>query len=186
LRRAVVEQCKATPHPPAPSPEIKKTISGEGERRGDEAGQGVTRARGDGCPSHDTRNSDMDNVVKHFRDLLQELLDSPTLTFNESNKIPLKGGVYRILENDNNWSSSVYVGKTGGLKNRLYSDLLMGNQSRHTLKAKLRATEFDSNAEAKKYLKEKCSIQVLVVEDEYERTRLEHFAIAILNPLYND
>jgi len=36
------------------------------------------------------------------------------------------------------------------------------------------------------YLTEHCLVQFLEIEDERERNWLEHYAIAVLRPIYND
>jgi hypothetical protein len=63
----------------------------------------------------------------------------------------------------------------------------MGNRRASTLKRKLINNGGCVNEEAvKKYLCEKCQIQYVIIDDDKERTYLEHFAVAILKPEYND
>ena len=131
----------------------------------------------------------MDSVIAHYKDLLLRLFASPKLAFDENlrRSLPNKGGVYRVFEKGINWDRSRYFGKTGDLQNRVYGDLLMGNLPRHTLKRKLiESGEFADKAAAKEYLKAKCYVQILPIDDENERTLFEHFAIAILKPESND
>ncbi len=132
---------------------------------------------------------EMDSVITHYKDLLQELLTSPKLAFDENlrRSLPNKGGVYRVFEKQCDWDKSRYFGKTGDLQNRVYGDLLMGNLPRHTLKRKLIGSgDFADKAAAKQYLRDKCYVQILPIADENERTLFEHFAIAILKPESND
>ena len=131
----------------------------------------------------------MDTVILLYKNSLTRLLDSPHLQFNENlrRSLPNIGGVYRVFEKGADWQKSIYFGKTGNLQNRVYGDLLMGNLPRHTLKRKLvDLGRFIDKANVKQYLKESCSVQVLAIDNDYERTLFEHFAIAILRPESND
>lgn len=38
----------------------------------------------------------------------------------------------------------------------------------------------------KQYLKDNCSVQVVIMDDKIERIAFEHFAVATLKPRYND
>jgi hypothetical protein len=94
--------------------------------------------------------------------------------------------VYRILEKAAGWQSSVYVGKSGNLRRRIYGNHFMGNRGASILKRKLIRDGLypDENA-VKEYLSDRCLVQSLVVDD-YDRAYFEHFAVAILRPRYND
>jgi len=63
----------------------------------------------------------------------------------------------------------------------------MGDRRASTLKRKLIASGFCQDEEGvKRYLQEKCWVQVVLIPDANERTSFEYFAAAILKPTYND
>lgn len=130
----------------------------------------------------------IESITAGYQELLRELLGRRPVPFdgNLRNALPTRGGVYRILETGAGWQSSVYVGKSGNLRERTYSNHFMGNRRASTLKRKLILDGLyaDENA-VKEYLKERCSVQFLIVEED-ERAHFEHFAVAILRPRYND
>ncbi len=131
----------------------------------------------------------MNEAIQHYLSRLLTLVSSTQIPFigNLYGTLPTVGGIYRIFEFGADWSSSIYVGETGNLQNRVYHNLLMGNRQVHTLKSKLIATgEFQNEDVVKQYLNDRCLIQICQLADERERSLFEHFAIAILKPKYND
>ncbi len=132
---------------------------------------------------------EMDNIINEYKNLLQTLLLNPQLPFDNAlhRSLPEKGGVYRIFEKDQSWQSSVYVGKTSNLSNRIYTNHLMGNKDASTLKKKLiKSGKFADKNDVKSYLQSKCLVQYVEVSDELYRTFFEHFAVSVLKPKYND
>jgi len=130
----------------------------------------------------------VESTVVRYQEMLRELLGRPPVPFDEDlrSALPTAGGVYRILEKAAGWQSSVYVGKSGNLRRRVYSYHFMGDRRVSTLKRKLIKSGLCANEDAvKEYFSERCSVQFLLV-DEHERGPLEHFAVAILRPRYND
>jgi excinuclease UvrABC nuclease subunit len=131
----------------------------------------------------------MKSTIAQYEGLLQTLLERPAISFDENlhSMLPSQGGVYRIFEKGSDWQSSVYIGKCKNLQNRIYRNHLMGNRRASTLKGKLieHGDCADEN-EVKQYFKDKCLVQFLTVLGDAERTYLEHFAVAILRPRYND
>jgi cell division protein FtsB len=128
-------------------------------------------------------------LFKHIEEYCLFTTQSPSIPFNENlHKIlPIEGGVYRVFEISSDWKESIYVGKTGNLRERIYTDLFMGAPEVHTLKRKLIQNAGFPNKEAvKEYLKNKCRIQYLEIPDESERNLFEHFTISILRPRFND
>lgn len=131
----------------------------------------------------------MESIIAQYKDWLKKLLAETPLPFdgNLRGALPTQGGVYRVFEKGSDWQGSVYVGKTGNLQERIYSNHLMGNRRASTLKRKLiKYGDCADEADVKSYLKSGCLMQFLVVVDETERTFFEHFAIAVLRPRYND
>ena len=80
----------------------------------------------------------IDIIQKHIEKLLI-LISSRHIPFNENlhRNLPTEGGVYRVFKIPSSWKESIYVGKTGNLHDRIYSNLLMGDAQAHTLKHKL-------------------------------------------------
>lgn len=132
------------------------------------------------------------SMIPLMQDYLHQVLSlvsSTQIPFNDNLQatLPTTGGVYRVFELASDWSSSIYLGKTGNLRNRIYHDLLMGNRQAHTLKSKLiLAEQFPDRASVEHYLQEECSVQFHLVPDETQRSLFEHFAIALLKPRFND
>ena len=119
--------------------------------------------------------------VVELQKLLDSLLSSPKLPIKYGVP-PWKSGVYRILEKDT--ERSIYVGKAKELHEEIYRAILMG---RHILKEKLvKRFGLEDREAAKRYLKDQCVFQYVLIEDESIRTSLEHFAISILEPKCND
>lgn len=130
----------------------------------------------------------IDIIQKNIEKLLI-LISSRHIPFDVGlhGNLPTAGGVYRVLEIPSSWKESIYVGKTGNLRDRIYRNLLMGESKAHTLRRKLISNNGLSDEETvKKYLKDNCGIQYLEIEDENERSLFEHFVISILKPKYND
>jgi len=131
----------------------------------------------------------MNEIIQHYINNLLTLVSGTQMAFDENlhGILPTVGGIYRVFELGADWRKSIYVGKTSNLRNRIHGNLLMGDSQAHTLKRKLVASNMflDDNA-VKQYFKERCLLQILQLADENERSLLEHFAIAILKPKYND
>ena len=131
----------------------------------------------------------MIDIIQKYIEKLLILISSRHIPFDESlhGNLPTAGGVYRVFKRSSSWKESIYVGKTGNLRDRIYSNLLMGDSQAHTLKRKLIASGGLPNEEAvKRDLKDNCRVQYLEIADENERSLFEHFAISILKPKYND
>ncbi len=63
----------------------------------------------------------MNEIIQHHLEKLLTLVSSPQIRFDENSHatLPTIGGVYRIFESGADWSSSLYVGKTGDLRDRI-------------------------------------------------------------------
>ena len=125
----------------------------------------------------------MEATIARYKELLQTLLASPVFPFDDNlrNALPTAGGVYRIFETGTDWQDSVYIGKSTNLQNRVYGNHLMGNRRASTLKRKfIESGRYADENAVKHYLREKCSVQFITVDDDAERTSLEHFAVAIV------
>ncbi|MCL4295207.1 MAG: GIY-YIG nuclease family protein [Anaerolineae bacterium] len=139
--------------------------------------------------SNDITEYGVEAIIVPYKKLLQALLTSPQLPFNENlhRSLPSEGGVYRIFESDSDWQSSIYIGTSNNLQNRIYRSHFMGIRQVSTFKRKLirQGWYADENA-VKQYLKARCKVQFVIVADKISRIAFEHFAVAILKPKYND
>lgn len=129
--------------------------------------------------------------LQELEDRLAGLLKAPTLRFDEAirNALPEAHGIYRIFDADAPFET-VRAGRTktaaGGLRQRIYQNHLMGNQNGN-LRAQLVAEGVCADLEAaKRHIRERFAVQVLVVDDGEERAVIEHFMLAVLQPRYCD
>lgn len=101
--------------------------------------------------------------------------------------LPQDPGVYRVALTGINVSGSLYVGQSKHLRNRVWGDHVKGDRRGSTVLRKLissgRATEERS---AVAFLFASCHVQFITVQGERMRRRLEHYAIALLDPELND
>jgi uncharacterized protein (DUF1499 family) len=120
------------------------------------------------------------------------LISSKQYSFDDElwSSLPEDHGVYRIFEDGADWSSSLRVGRTksaeGGLRQRVYQNHFMGNQQGNIKAQLVEAGKFQNQEEAKEYLKAKCKVQFITIEDKNERKWTEHFIISILQPQFSD
>jgi excinuclease UvrABC nuclease subunit len=131
---------------------------------------------------------DIESRIPMLMDLLGQLLAAETIPFAQivPHTLPPQPGVYRIFETALP-SDTVYIGRTESLRNRIYGSHLMGNRGVSTLKRKLlRDGRYPGESDVKAYMRHDCSVQYAIVPAAVDRLRLEHFAIALLRPWYND
>lgn len=121
---------------------------------------------------------------------LAQLLESPVIRFDERCRasLPEAHGIYRIFD-PTKPSETIRAGRTksaaGGLRQRVYQNHLMGNQTGN-LRAQLVAAKTCTDLEAaKRLIRGSFAVQILVVEDDDERTWLEHFMLGILRPRFS-
>jgi len=122
---------------------------------------------------------------------IAQLLGSPAIQFDEHcrSALPEAHGIYRIFD-PTKPHETVRAGRTktaaGGLRQRVYQNHLMGNQTGN-LRAQLVADGACADLEmAKRLIRESLAVQILPVDDEEERTWLEHFMLGVLRPRYCD
>lgn len=141
---------------------------------------------------------------------LKHAADSQTLTFDQICKVD-KQGLYMIF----NKEGMLYIGKTNRTGKVRMRELAADFRS-HTFNRKLLAKRFrdlgiivevlkretkkemirngiltnddfkSHQAEVNKYIKGSLSFKFFCVEDERQLIRLEHYAIGVLSPIYND
>ena len=131
----------------------------------------------------------MEAIIERYKEQLSALLGAPEVKFGTglTTELPQSGGVYRICETSAGTSRTIYVGKSENLKRRIHGDHLLGDRVASTLKRKLiRLASCENEADVKQYLKETCVVQFIEIDDGAERTGFEHFAVAVLRPVFND
>lgn len=143
---------------------------------------------------YDKQNAAATYLRKRLQSLEAQLLhlfDSPVIRFNGRcrSSLPKAPGIYRIFD-PTKPNETVRAGRTrtaaGGLRQRVYQNHLMGNQIgnlRHQLVADGVCSDLEA---AKRFIRDKLAVQVLVIEDAEERTWIEHFMLGVLRPRYCD
>lgn len=130
----------------------------------------------------------MDSLIKQYKQIISELLRQPILNFDDelSKKIPKQPGIYRIFES-NNLNKAIYIGKSKSLQRRIIGDHYTGDRIASTLKRKLiNGEDLSNEKEVKNYLSNNCLVQFLMIQDKDLLTSIEHFAVAVLKPKWND
>ena len=100
--------------------------------------------------------------------------------------IPSEGGIYFISDISQRGEEVVYVGQSGNLSQRIYTNQLQGDKMASQIKVALiehgRAKDLSS---AKDYLRKCCAVRFDVVPDYREREMREGFAKAVLKPQFS-
>lgn len=106
-----------------------------------------------------------------------KILNSQVYAFSSivPSDLPEKAGVYLIWLKDT--KEVLYVGRTRNIRQRLYTNHLMGNKSSARLKKYLvddmNLPEIVEYIDAKNYMKANCCFQFILVEDNNERGHIE-------------
>jgi hypothetical protein len=127
-----------------------------------------------------------------MRLLLSNLLTSPAYSFDDNIRsvLPDEQGLYIIYD----WAVSspvvIRAGRTksasGGLKQRVYSNHLMGDQ-KGNLRQQLVADHVCADCEAaKNWIRSRCKVRFIPVPDDGIRCWAEHYMLSILRPKYCD
>lgn len=116
----------------------------------------------------------LDSARKVYNDIFGNKIYS-FLTIVRS-ELPESAGVYVIWIKDT--EEVLYVGRTRNLKQRLYTNHLMGNKSSARLKKYLvedtiNHPEIDDYTKAKEYIKQNCNFQFILCDDNNERGHIE-------------
>jgi len=120
--------------------------------------------------------------------LLNKLMSGSRLPFNSKlhSSLPNKAGVYYIFEETSTKQIPLYLGKATNLYYRVYKEHFMGTPKDSNLKGKLiNSHQCKDGNDAKQYLRERCFVQYVEIEDESLRNSFERFAINSLKPRYN-
>jgi len=178
--------CPEAARPDVATPLIAAQAQGDHPGRG----EAMSQRHPDDNEEKDTSRS-IAARISALKSQLEQLLNSPAIPFNDHcrNELPERHGIYRIFD-PTKPDETVRAGRTktaaGGLRQRVYQNHLMGNQDGN-LRAQLVADGVCPDPEtAKRFIRESLAVQILVVEDEEERTWLEHFMLGVLRPRYCD
>ncbi len=121
--------------------------------------------------------------------IVRQLIIKPLLEFNEGMRLqlPANGGIYRICDTSANPPLEIYIGISDNLRRRIYSNHFRGSEDNSTLTRKLiNGGHFENAVEVHGFLANNCAAQYIEIEDERLRCFVEHYAVAILQPLHND
>ena len=115
--------------------------------------------------------------LKNAEIIWNEIFNSKVYAFSSivPSDLPEKAGVYVIWLKDT--KEVLYVGRTRNIRQRLYTNHLMGNKSSARLKKYLvddmNLPEIVQYIDAKNYMKANCCFQFVLVEDNNERGHIE-------------
>lgn len=127
--------------------------------------------------------------VDRYYALLAKLLGAEPVSFADRgfrSDLPNAGGVYAVELKQGDPHAPLYVGQAGDLRERIYTNQFMGNRKSSTLKDRLiKSGECTDEDCAKVYLRKKCRVRCICIEDARERKLFEHFALAVLAPELN-
>ncbi len=133
-----------------------------------------------------------EKVKEHMSTLegiVERLLSQTPIPYSKAtpSSFPEARGVYAITTLQD---EVIRAGKTGQgnatLRDRLYRNHLMGNQSgnlRAQLVASGRCTDLES---AKDWIRKNCLVRYLEIDDRALRANAEHFILAVLQPEFSD
>ncbi|MFN0184954.1 MAG: hypothetical protein ACKVQR_14160 [Aquabacterium sp.] len=122
-------------------------------------------------------------MQQRFRDLLQ----APPVHFNAltPSKVPEAEGVYVISAMKEGREFPYYVGRTKNLRQRLYTNHLMGSPAGARLKKHLvQAGECVDMAAAKAFLRAYCLVRWIEQAGHRERGAVEGYCTGLLFPKY--
>ena len=121
-------------------------------------------------------------------ELLESLFNCKIITFKQlvPSALPETAGVYAIFDATDDLC--LYVGRTKNLRNRLYTNHLMGSTTNARLKKYLiedsTLPEIDNQAKAKQYIRERCYFRFIEVSDTTDRGQIEGLLSYLLNVRY--
>jgi hypothetical protein len=129
--------------------------------------------------------NNLDLRIERLKSFLIEIIGEKEHSFSER-KIPKSPGIYLIIKKDTN--DIIYVGETENLRQRIVDNLISGDRQAHTLRKKLAKTyNLKTENEITDFLKENFAFKFKETNIEpKERKAVEHFLIAVINPLFND
>lgn len=121
---------------------------------------------------------------------LKELLQMKPMHFSliTPSVLPINAGVYLITEIYEKTENALYVGRTKNLRQRLYTNHLMGSTSNARLKKYIIHDEnhscFGDVKKAKEYIREFCQVRWVFQDDTRVRGAIEGYFTAKFFPKY--
>jgi hypothetical protein len=121
--------------------------------------------------------------------IIHRLLDQPPVCYRDAtpSSFPETRGVYVIKSHN---GEVLRAGKTGQgsatLRQRLYSNHLMGNQNGNLRAQLVGSGQCRDMEHAKNWIRENCLVSFLELDDSSERANVEHFMLAVLKPRFCD
>lgn len=129
-------------------------------------------------------------MLPAYATAIADLVRCPLLSFGDPKlhqTLPTDGGVYVVYRTTVSPQLALYAGKATDLTERLYRNLLHGQDRSHTLRRKLNAAfGFTTKAQLKRFLQTECAVRWVIEHNSKDRSFLEHFTIAYLRCPYND
>jgi hypothetical protein len=125
---------------------------------------------------------------KYLEEKLLEILAKPFIPIDEllRGQLPDTGGVYLFTRIDKEHEETpLYIGVTGNLKQRIYTNHLMGNLQASSFKKYLVESKVSETPEdAKNFIKEHCGVRISEEPDIRKRGALEFYMTARLMPMF--
>lgn len=127
--------------------------------------------------------SQQEFLKRRFRDIVAATpVPFSTLT---PTQLPEKAGVYVISARWNRLERAYYVGRTKNLRQRIYSNHVMGSATNARLKKYLTEEgECKDMATAKQFLRTTCWVRWILQEGHRERGAVEGYVTGLLFPKY--
>lgn len=128
---------------------------------------------------------EFNSAIKNLAGELLSLLKSPKYDFSKDNRtrVPSEPGIYVIYEKTRD--CLLYIGESKHLKSRLFGDHLTGDKIASSFRRNLSDwLELGSEKDITAYISRNCEFQHKRCSESAAK-RLEHFAIAVLQPLLN-
>lgn len=135
------------------------------------------------------KEASMEQEINKWKTKLVEVLGNAENEFVEEKlkELPEKPGIYIIYQNKHSQKQVFYIGQSNNLNERIYLTHYKYAKNYSSLAKKLiKKSIFNNDIAYKKHLEDECSYKFMIIDDVFELNRIEHFAIAALNPLYND
>ena len=131
----------------------------------------------------------MQKRIKEAEDIVQKMQKAPKCYFSTLKPSQLEKGLAVVYAITNQETEKVlYVGRTKNLRQRLYTNHLMGTKTSARLKKYLvedpELPEITDMKAAKEYLKEYCYFQYIPIADMVKRGQIEGLLSFLLNVKY--
>ena len=124
----------------------------------------------------------MHDLILHINSKFEKLIDSDYCSFEKVASLKNVMGVYMIYDEN---KQLLYIGNTNKFHIRFGTDLK--HETTHTLVRKLISKGlYNDRYEVVNFLKNQCYVRIAKCDSKREAEALEHLAIYILDPPYNN